>query len=70
MPYCQEDIAKVQECIVEADLRVSAQIDRIERMIEKGYDVTEARELLGQLEAILAQWHVRRQIILSALTRG
>ncbi|WP_134499661.1 hypothetical protein [Microvirga pakistanensis] len=70
MPYRQEDIAKVQEFIVEADLRVSAQIERIERMIEKGYDVTEARDLLRQLEAILDQWHVRRQIILSALARG
>ena len=69
MPYRPDDIAKVQECIVEADLRVSAQIDRIERMVEKGHDVTEARDLLRQMEALLDQWHVRRQIILSALAR-
>ena len=70
MPYSPDDIAKVQECIVEADLRVSAQIDRIEQMIEKGHDTTEAKELLRQLESILDQWHLRQQIILDALARG
>ncbi|KLK89911.1 hypothetical protein AA309_28730 [Microvirga vignae] len=69
MPYQQEDIARVQERIVEADLRVSAQMDRIERMIEKGYDVTEAKEMLRQLELILDQWHVQRRLMLDALAQ-
>ncbi|WP_046867829.1 hypothetical protein [Microvirga massiliensis] len=51
----------------EADLRVCAQLDRIERMIEKGHDVIEAQDLLRQLELILDQWHVRRRLILDAL---
>ena len=70
MPYCQEDIARIQEHTVDADLRVSEQIDRIERMIEKGHDVTEAEGLLRHLEAILEQWHVRSKIILDAITHG
>ncbi|WP_133239269.1 hypothetical protein [Microvirga sp. KLBC 81] len=70
MPYRQEDIARVQERIVEADLRVSAQIARIERMIEKGHDVTEAKDLLRKLELILDQWHVRRRLMLDVITRG
>jgi hypothetical protein len=70
MPYCQQDIARIEERIVEADLRVSALIDRIERMIEKGCDATEAKDLLRQLESILEQWHVRRKIILDAINHG
>ncbi|PVE25256.1 hypothetical protein DC522_06930 [Microvirga sp. KLBC 81] len=35
-------------------------------MIEKGYDVTEAKDLLRQLELILDQWHVRRRLMLDA----
>ncbi|WP_262271197.1 hypothetical protein [Microvirga yunnanensis] len=66
----QTDIARIQECIVEGDLRISAQIARIERMVEKGRDTTEARDLLGQLEALVEQWHVRRRIILDAIDRG
>ncbi|UVF19935.1 hypothetical protein HPT29_001920 [Microvirga terrae] len=60
----QTDIARIQECIVEADLRISAQIAQIERMVETGRDTTEAQDLLGQLEALVEQWHVRRRIIL------
>ncbi len=70
MPYRQEDIARIQERIVEADLRLSEQIARIERLIEKGRDVTEAKELLRHMELILGQWHVRRRLILDALDQG
>ncbi len=70
MPYRQEDIARIQERIVEADLRLSEQIDRIERLIEKGRDVTEAKELLRHIELILGQWPVRRRLILDALDQG
>jgi vacuolar-type H+-ATPase subunit E/Vma4 len=69
MPYRQEEIARIQERIVEADLHVSAQITRSEQMIEKGYDVTKAKELLRQMETILDHWHVRRQLILDALAQ-
>ena len=55
MPYRQEEIARIQERLVEADLHVSAQIARIEQMIEKGYDVAKAKELLRQMETILDQ---------------
>ena len=70
MPNRQEDIAKIQERIVEADLLVSAQISRIEQMVEKGYDVTEAKALLQQLETVLDLWHVQRRLILDGITRG
>ena len=48
-------IVRIQQRIVEGDLRVSEHIVRIERMIEKGYDVAETKELLQQLESILEQ---------------
>jgi hypothetical protein len=69
MPCRQEEIARIQERIVEADLRMSAQLARIEQMIEKGYDVTKAKELLRQMATILDQWHVRRRLILDALAQ-
>ena len=65
-----EDIAKIQQQIVEGDLRMSAQIARIEWMIEKDYDPTEAKKLLRHMEAILDLWRIRRQLILDALARG
>ena len=69
MSYRREEIARIQECIVEADLHVSAQIARIEQMIKKGYDMIKAKELLRQMETILDQWHVRRQLILDELAQ-
>ena len=69
MLHTPQDIARIQGRIVEGDLRVSEQIARIERMIEKDYDVAEAKELLRQLETILDQWYVRRQLILDSLNR-
>jgi len=66
----QTDIARIQERIVEADLRISAQITRIERMVETGQDAREARNLLRRLEALMEQWHVRRKIILDAIADG
>ena len=70
MPVPQTDIARIQERIVEADLRISAQITRIERMVETGQDAREARNLLRRLEALMEQWHVRRKIILDAIADG
>ncbi len=67
MPDRQETLARIQERIVEGDLRVYEQIARIERLIEQGYDATEAKELLRQLEQILDQWHVRRRLILDEI---
>jgi aconitase B len=46
-----------------------AQIARIEQMIEKGYDLTEAEELLRQMETIIEQWHARRRLMLDALAQ-
>jgi hypothetical protein len=65
-----EDIARIQQHIVEGDLRVSAQIARIEWMIEKRYAPTEAKKLLRHLESILELRRVRRQLILDVLARG
>ena len=70
MPVPQTDIARIQERIVEADLRISAQITRIERMVETGQDAREARNLLRRLEALMEQWHVRRKILLDAIADG
>ena len=70
MPDRTEEIVRIQQQIVEADLRMSAQIARIEWMIEKDYDPTEAKKLLRNLESILDLWRVRRQLILDALARG
>ena len=67
MPDRREQIARLQERIVEADLRVSAQTARIEQMVEKGFDVTEAKKLLRHLETTLDYWHVRRRLMLDAL---
>ena len=69
MPDRTEDIARIQQQIGEADLRMSAQITRVEGMIKKDYDPTEASTLLRNLEAILDLWRVRRQLILDALAR-
>lgn len=69
MPHRQEQIARIQERIVQADLQVSAQITRIEQMIEKGYDVTEAKKLLRHLESFLDHWHVRRRLMLDSIAR-
>jgi hypothetical protein len=44
MPAHQEEVARLQELIVEYDLRVPAQIERIERMIEQGLGSTEAQD--------------------------
>ena len=65
-----EEITRIQQQIAEGDLRMSAQITRIASMIKKDYDPTEARKLLRHLEAILAIWRVRRQIILDVLVRN
>lgn len=53
MPDRQEEIARIQELIVEADLQVSVQVIPIEWIIEKGCEITEAKELLRHLESSL-----------------
>jgi hypothetical protein len=70
MPDRTEENARIQQQIVEGDLRMSAQIARIEWMIEKDYDPAEARKLLRHMEAILDLWRIRRQLILDALARS
>ena len=69
MPDRTEEIARIQQPIVEGDLRMSAQIARIKSMIKKDYDPTEANKLLRHMEAILDLWRVRRQLILDAVAR-
>ena len=66
----QEELARIQELIVEGDLRVSAQLTRIEQMIEQGRDTTEAKRLLETLEQILDGWHIHRRLILDRVARG
>jgi len=72
MSDLHETLARVQERIVETDLRVSAQITRIEWMVEKGYNIAIAKAVLQELERTLEEWHVRRRLILEAiaLVRG
>ena len=70
MAIPQEELARIQELIVEGDLRVSAQLARIEQMIEQGRDTTEAKQLLETLEQILDGWHIYRRLILDRVARG
>jgi len=70
MPSRTEEIARIRQQIVNADLRMAAEIARIEGMIENDYDPTEARKLLRHMEAILDLWRIRREIILDAIAQG
>ncbi len=69
MPDLQARIAEIQQRIVEADLALSAQTDRIAAMAERGYDTATARALLRELESLHEYWHVRRGIILEVLAK-
>jgi hypothetical protein len=57
-------LAKTEQAIAEAEIRLTAQITRIEQLRSNGYDPTLAEQALDQMYGLVCEMHGHRETLL------
>ena len=65
----REHLAKADRDIAEGEMRISRQVELIEKLREQGHSVSEAEGLLSTLERTLQTWRDHRAEIVRTITR-